>query len=101
MTDHTPGPWTEDNEDPRELARDFGGITIVASNGGDGATFTAIAVGSGPEAVANARLIAAAPDLLAALEAIANMTVDENTDHAQLSALCIAIAGAAKAKVTG
>lgn len=30
-----------------------------------------------------------------ALEAIAGMKVDENTDHAQLSALCIAIARAA------
>jgi len=29
-----------------------------------------------------------------ALKAIANMKVDENTDHAQLSALCIAIARA-------
>lgn len=33
-----------------------------------------------------------------ALEAIANMTVDETTDHAQLSALCIGIAKAALQK---
>lgn len=65
---HTPGPWIEDGEeDPRELAADFGGIVIVTANGGDAATFTAVAVGSGPEAEANARLIAAAPDMLKAL----------------------------------
>lgn len=70
-TEHTPGLWVEDGEeDPRELARDFGGIVIVTERGGCGATFTAIAVGSGPEAVANARLIAEAP---AMYEAIANL----------------------------
>ena len=31
-------------------------------------------------------------EALSALEAIAGMQVDENTDHAQLLALCIAIA---------
>ncbi len=44
--------------------------------------------------LANSRK-AAAPQLLAALEAIANMRVNEDTDHAQLSALCIATARAA------
>ncbi len=40
-------------------------------------------------------------DLLAALEAIAGMSVDEDTDHAQLSALCMAIARTALDKAKG
>ena len=48
---------------------------------------------------AHARLIAAAPDMQTALRAIADMTVTPTTDHAQLSALCIAIARSALARV--
>ena len=40
-------------------------------------------------------------DLIAALEAIAGMSVNEDTDHAQLSALCMAIASTALAKAKG
>ena len=43
----------------------------------------------------NARLIVQSPALLAALEGIATMHVDNDTDHHQLSALCMAIARAA------
>ena len=49
----------------------------------------------------NALLLASAPDLLAALRAIADMTADADTDHAQLSALCVAIAQAAIEKYEG
>ena len=38
--------------------------------------------------------------LLTALTAIADMKVNETTDHAQLSALCVAIARTAIAKAT-
>ena len=50
---------------------------------------------------ANACLIVQAPARLAALEAIAKMHVDDDTDHAQLSALCIAIARVASKKARG
>ena len=40
-------------------------------------------------------------DLIAALEAIAGMSVNDDTDHAQLSALCMAIASTALAKAKG
>lgn len=43
---------------------------------------------------ANAHLIAAAPSMRLALEAIAGMTTDDTTNHAELAALCIAIAQA-------
>ena len=42
--------------------------------------------------VGNSRLMQASPGMFKALKAIADMQVDETTDHAQLSALCIAIA---------
>lgn len=48
-----------------------------------------------PEGEANGRLMVKAPEMQQALDAIAAMKVDETTDHAQLSALCIAIARAA------
>lgn len=49
---------------------------------------------------ANAHLIAAAPRMYDALKAIADMHVDENTKHAELSALCIAIAQITLKEVT-
>lgn len=66
---HTPGPWTdEDNM--------HNGIDIKVSQGADGGTLATVwnaqdATEPGPEELANARLIAAAPDLLAALQSIA------------------------------
>lgn len=62
---HTPGPWTRHDyrifrEDP-PTQRNFRQIATCASN----------AAGRTAEAEANARLIAAAPDLLAAARAVA------------------------------
>ena len=60
-TKHTPGPWeVEDNDG-------YGGTFIYAT----GVT-TAEVVGDSAEAIANALLIAAAPELLEALKALAD-----------------------------
>lgn len=58
---HTPGPWTAQGEfvDPTP-------VNAVVASDGDG--FHSIARTFGPPAKANARLIAAAPDLLEALK---------------------------------
>lgn len=62
-TQHTPGPWKA--EAPSEY-----GISIVAPSGGSlGCAWPEDLLGNMHDAVANARLIAAAPDLLEALSA--------------------------------
>ena len=59
MSGHTPGPWAED-------AKHTGGARAVI---GDGQQLVALVYGRArEEQSANARLIAAAPDLLAALD---------------------------------
>ncbi len=62
---HTPGPWglCDDRKD---------GVSVITSGGDDGRSiaFIELVDVSEPELEANARLIAAAPDLLAALEAM-------------------------------
>jgi len=69
VSKHTPGPWF--------VQKGFG--TIYALSGGTSGITTAIASplphqvdGGEAEALANARLIAAAPELLSALEEILN-----------------------------
>lgn len=63
---HTPGPWESRPHDYPEIVRAPGGGS-VAHCGEEHDVYH----GSDPEvAVANARLIAAAPDLLAACEAV-------------------------------
>lgn len=66
---HTPGPWIAG---PRPL---YGtGLPVMADNGRQVASVTQV---RGDHAVlANARLIAAAPDLLAALKAIVKSLAD-------------------------
>lgn len=94
---HTPGPWqvnaSSDHRSWGYVRREDDERKVIAiaqvfrRHGWD-------------EYQANARLIAAAPEMLTALQAIAGMTVEDSTDHAQLVALCIAIARAAIAKAT-
>ena len=60
---HTPGPWTMDRGTPLVVMDRRG--AYVAQCDGISAT-----IGSTEEMIANANLIAAAPDLLAALKAI-------------------------------
>ena len=66
MTDkHTPGPWRIDPADPHH---------VIAADDGDWSDFWSVSTATddcGPgmsRTIANARLIAAAPDLLASLE---------------------------------
>lgn len=69
--EHTPGPWRLSDESPRIIKKDFrdigsdSGFLIASTMGRDDSGFYA----SNKEADANARLIAAAPCLLEALEA--------------------------------
>lgn len=92
MSEHTPGPWRVDPEHWGDV-QDANGHEICAvfdeNDQGEqwkiGGTITATT----REGWANARLIAAAPDLLAALEAIMNARwrpegmSEENADRAR------------------
>lgn len=66
---HTPGPWRVSSESPRIIQKDYraigsdAGFLIASTMGHDNSGFYA----SEQEADANARLIAAAPELLEAL----------------------------------
>ena len=67
MTQHTPGPW---------FAHNMG----LGPNGEGPFTYP---LGTDPDkAAANARLIAAAPDMLAALQAIAATSTEEDAETA-------------------
>lgn len=57
MLKHTPGPWAVNSEHLTVLAEDSGYVCKVAGPGPND-----------PESLANAHLIAAAPELLAAAE---------------------------------
>ena len=95
MTEHTPGPWTYFELDPPERCincsrTDFGHFLIPDGHGnGECALYTK----------ADARLIAAAPELLAACEA-AQSCIETPGDLTEaeigyvLEDLCIAIAKA-------
>jgi hypothetical protein len=70
QTQHTPGPWTADSGDGQYYGvfreSDGGGICYLSEPGGQLLPTDR----NWPEHEANARLIAAAPDLLAALRNI-------------------------------
>ena len=83
-TQHTPGPWTVDNQ---------------YIHGPDGIRFLAVA-GDGA-GQANARLIASAPDLLAALDGLfATDSIRQTTSSASAAAIVAARAAIAKATAT-
>ena len=97
MNKHTPGPWTAIS-DPLH----FYSLTtiIIAGNVLGGIPQVRIDVGGKSdiaELEANARLIAAAPDLLEALENIADIVADEWGTHRP----CVMRAYAAIAKARG
>lgn len=77
MTGHTPGPW-------RMVTDDCQNVTIQDKNGRRIAepSYRDFPLGeaSDQEVAANAKLIAAAPDLWAALEQIARLTLDGEQD---------------------
>ena len=64
---HTPGPWTIHNDTFPMEVRDVKNSDVVAKIGGTG-----LSVESPEECEANARLIAAAPELLEALNGISD-----------------------------
>jgi hypothetical protein len=69
MIKHTPGPWHVETTETRD-----GAIEAIAVREGSAGLFIAAVEPhdmAHADAIANARLIAAAPDLLAALERIA------------------------------
>ena len=87
MSKHTPGPWAIYVNAPSDI--------VIRKMSKDGYELCSIArVSSG---YANARLIAAAPELLEALQKIAGNTYDEWTNGAEAGR----IARAAIAKATG
>lgn len=85
MSQHTPGPWKIVKKMPVG-----GGIGIGPEIEGIGPH--AVVTFNGGESEANARLIAKAPEMYNALQAIANMNITEETNFPQLLALCVAIA---------
>jgi hypothetical protein len=100
MTTHTPGTWTVDDTPDcngnwwitAHWTEQDGDITIDSSK-------TIAVVEGWKNGPANARLIAAAPDLLAALERIANIIEEYGTPiDAANEAMHIARAAIAKAK---
>ena len=86
---HTPGPWTYE-EEAYHMEQVFGPKGLIAQVVGDSA-----------ETCANAILIAAAPDLLAALERLLGSTKRGNADDHEADCRCViheASAAIAKAK---
>ncbi len=99
VVSHTPGPW---REGPTDGIGQRGKLTIVDSLGLKVADCEARKVGlkferSLPEDTANARLIAAAPDLLATLKALIDL-LNEDLDPDQCAAWDAAVAAIAKAE---
>jgi hypothetical protein len=77
-TQHTPGPWTQGDDNPLNI---YGRYSNVAKVDGTHAT----GARTEEEALANARLIASAPELLAALQyaeaVLANLRDVQRWDH--------------------
>lgn len=83
MSKHTPGPWEIDTDNGRD-----GGIAIGAADPKDGQLFEVATIwgedsssAQTPMAQANARLIAAAPDLLEFALAVSQFDGRNNTTH--------------------
>ena len=92
MTEHTPGPWGAIAHG-KIITTTSARVTVATTHGGF-ATDTQ---------EANGRLIAAAPDLLSAVEMLLRFTIDDDRGHGieltegELEAEAIAIAAIAKA----
>lgn len=94
---HTPGPWvakpSDDNYSIRATGGTFGDIALAFDWSENGEP--------DPEAQANARLIAAAPDLLRNLKACAERLDETRARTSQVDIAVVAAACAAIAKATG
>jgi hypothetical protein len=83
MSGHTPGPWRVTDDAPTIIQCDYrsigssGGALIASAMGNDSSGFYV----SESESLANARLIAAAPELLEALKAVLPYVVSETLEH--------------------
>ena len=102
MTDYTPGPWTVDHAMITGATGDT--VALICDTGEALGTVADWPRLTGPvpaDAVneANARLIAAAPDLLAALEAFAQAFEDDSIEMCDVNDM--AIAAIAKARGEG
>ncbi len=91
-TTHTPGPWEVSRTD-EDIERKVGVTVYVGEDDGAG-RFAAVRGIDLAEDAANARLIAAAPDMLAALQELGEIV---HVDAAR----CYEITQAAIAKATG
>ena len=85
MTKHTPRPWRI-TKGSHKIIDDEGDCIFRVYGDPD------------EERIANARLITAAPEMKDALESIACMYIRPDTNHQELSALCMAIARTALEK---
>jgi hypothetical protein len=110
MSKHTPGPWRLSSESPNIIKRDYtniglgdsSGYLIASSMGHDNSGFYA----SVEEGLANARLIAAAPDLLNALIVLSEEADNFGVSGVYFNEKCMGhkgldLAYAAIAKATG
>jgi hypothetical protein len=94
MSEHTPGPWTCEPNDSHQfdIRGDYWEVATAhgfcGANGGPPTSMT--------ESIANARLIAAAPDLLDAIKQIVS-----DTDSPGQFGMALEAAHAAIAKATG
>jgi len=83
----TKGPWIIGGENSAQCT-----IEILDRNPQGDAELIASVSKVGEQAEANARLIASSPLLYTTLKAIADIKIDDNTNHAEVSAACIVIA---------
>lgn len=95
MSRHTPGPWQVSRNNAGAIPLHFQPPEVIGRNG---QCCVASQMGNGPEAEANARLIAAAPELLAACEAMLDKFQHDTLEgEAGWDAVCAAREAIAKA----
>ena len=97
MADHTPGPW-ELKAESEHLGGRVRKLQVLASHGLAGNRELFCRFGPDDTDKANARLIAAAPELLAALEDLVQCSPDDIDSWGFNDALAKARAAIAKAK---
>lgn len=97
---HTPGPWKIETA-PNRFGKDFTGVSTVCDFGHDQWANLALCANNGMNGDANARLIAAAPDLLEALKYAERMLDSYKTTHVGVHHAALEKARAAIAKAEG
>ena len=97
MSKHTPGPWHLDTEDEKEIV--LGDSSFIATTH-DSSAYSSYTSVTEDQVKANARLIAAAPELLEALKACLAELLVLHTDRPGTEE-CIQQAYAAIAKAEG